>query len=98
VAKFLITYHGPGMPHDPESVAKAKAAFGKWLSEAGKAVIDPGAPVNMLKQVSNGAPTPPSAIDGYSIIEAESEEQVLRLLQTHPFVGRGGTLQVNKCL
>lgn len=96
--KFLITYHGPGMPHDPESVAKARAAFGKWLGETGKAVIDPGAPVNMLKQVSNGVPTQPSAIDGYSIVEAESEDQVLKLLQTHPFVAREGTLQVNICL
>src|SRR5271169_497688 len=98
MARFLITYHGPGMPHDPESVAKAKAAFGKWLNEAGKAVVDPGAPLNMRRQVASGAPTQPAAIDGYSIVEAESEEQVVKLLQTHPFVGRGGTLQINKCL
>jgi hypothetical protein len=98
MSKFLVTYHGPGMPHDPESVARAKEAFGKWLNEAGKAVVDPGAPVNMVKQVSSGTPTPPSSVDGYSIVEADSEEQVLKLLRTHPFVTRGGTLQVNKCL
>lgn len=35
IAKFLVTYHGAGMPHDPAHVAQAKAAFQQWLSEQG---------------------------------------------------------------
>jgi len=98
MSKFLVTYHGPGMPHDPDSVSKARAAFMTWLQGTGKAVIDPGAPVNRVSQVSSGNPTQPSEIDGYSIIEAESVQQVEALLRTHPFVARGGTLQVSICL
>ena len=98
MAKFLVTYHGGGMPHDPEQVAQAKAAFQQWLSEQGDAVVDPGDPVNMVAQVSNGTPTTPVEIGGYSIIEAPSLEAAERILHTHPFVGRGGTLQVNEVL
>jgi len=35
-------------------------------------------------------------IGGYSIIEAPSLAAAERILQSHPFVGRGGTLQVNE--
>src|SRR5215469_10192522 len=98
MAKFLVTYHGGGMPHDPELVAQAKAAFQQWLSEQGDAVVDPGDPVNMVAQVSQGTPTSPVEIGGYSIIEAPTKDDAVKLLQNHPFVKRGGTLQLNQAI
>jgi hypothetical protein len=98
MAKFLVTYHGGGMPHDPEQVAQAKAAFQQWLSEQGDAVVDPGDPVNMVAQVSSGTPTAPVEIGGYSIIEAPTKDDAVKLLQNHPFVRRGGTLQLNQAI
>jgi len=98
MAKYLVTYHGSGMPHDPEGVAQAKAAFQKWLGAQGSAVIDPGEPVNMVGQVSNGSPEPAAAIGGYSIIEAPNKEEATEILKDHPFVARGGTLQLNEVI
>src|SRR5262245_27772844 len=98
MAKYLITYHGAGMPTDPAVLEQAAAAFGKWLAEAGKAVVDPGAPIHMVSQVSTGSPTTPVEIGGYSIIEADSLEAAQAILRVHPFVGRGGTLQVNEVI
>jgi len=98
MARFLVTYHGGGMSHDPEQVALAKAAFQQWLSEQGEAVVDPGDPVNMVAQVSNGTPPAPVEIGGYSIIEAPTKDDAVKLLQQHPFVARGGTLQVNQMI
>jgi len=83
------------MPSDPAQVEAAKAAFGKWLAEAGKAVIDPGAPVHMVSQVGSGSPV---EIGGYSIIEASDKDEVAKILQSHPFVARGGMLQVNEVI
>jgi hypothetical protein len=77
-------------------MAQAQAAFGQWLQEAGSAVVDPGAPVHMVKQVASGTPTEAVEIGGYSIIEASSLEAAEKILQVHPFVGRGGTLQINQ--
>jgi hypothetical protein len=98
VSKFLVTYHGSGMPDDPELMEQAKAAFGAWLGEAGDAVVDPGAPVQMVTQVSSGSVTDPAEIGGYSIIQADSPDAAAAVLKSHPYVTRGGTLQVNQVL
>src|SRR5438874_4817155 len=70
MSRFLVTYHGGGMPSDPAQMEQAKAAFGRWLAQAGKAVVDPGTPLRSGTQVSNGAASPPVTIAGYSVIEA----------------------------
>jgi hypothetical protein len=98
VSKFLVTYHGSGMPDDPELMEQAKAAFGKWVVEAGDALVDPGAPLHMVTQVASGHATDPIQIGGYSIVETDSLDAAVALLQTHPYVARGGTLQVNQIL
>lgn len=98
MAKYLVTYHGSQMPSDPSVMEQAKAAFGQWLQGAGSAVLDPGAPTHFVTQVSKENPVAVVEIGGYSIIEASSLDEALKLLKTHPFVGRGGTLQVNELM
>jgi YCII-related domain-containing protein len=96
--KFLITYHGSGMPDDPALMEQAKAAFGAWVAEAGDAIVDPGAPVAMMAQVAGEGATDAVQIGGYSIIQADSVEDAKAVLSSHPYVARGGTLQVNQIL
>jgi len=98
MAKYLITYHGSKLPNDPAVLERAKMAFGQWLQEAGDAVIDAGAPIHMVRQVSTGSPAAAVEIGGYSIVEAASLDAVVSLLNTHPFVERGGTLQINEII
>ena len=98
MSKYLVTYYGAGMPTDPAQAEQAKAAFGEWLTKAGNAVIDPGAPLRPATQVSNGTPAPQVAIGGYSVIEAASIEQAAEILRSHPFVARGGTLEVDEAM
>jgi hypothetical protein len=96
MSKFLVTYIGGGLPQEPELMAQAKAAFEQWLDSAGAAVIDPGAPVATVSRVAAGEPADEAAVNGYSIIEAADSDAAIALLQTHPFVGRGGTLQLSE--
>lgn len=98
MARFLVVYHGSEMPHDPEAMAQAKAAFEQWVGEVGGALVDPGAPVRMVAQVSKAGTDDPVEVSGYSIIEAASSDAAVKLLETHPFVARGGILQVNECV
>src|SRR5262245_11202228 len=74
MTRFLVTYHGQGMPDDPAMMEQAKAAFGAWVGEAGDAIVDPGAPLHMVRQVASGQATAPAEIGGYSIIEADSTD------------------------
>jgi hypothetical protein len=97
MVKYLITYSGMGHP-DPAQMEAARAAFGEWLATAGDAVVDPGSPVNYIGAVAAGTPTAPPEFSGYTIIEAETEQEVRDILANHPFVARGGTLQISQSL
>jgi len=94
--KYVVTYHGPGSPK-PDEMQEAMAAFGAWLAANGSVVTDPGAPCRPVDQVASGTPEPMAAIGGYSILDG-SLEDVLSALSTHPFVVRGGTLQLNEAV
>ena len=96
--RFLVTYHGSGMPDDPALMEQAKMAFGNWVAGAGDAIVDPGAPVRMVTQVATEGGTEAVEIGGYSIIQADSIEDATAVLSSHPYVARGGRLQVNQIL
>ena len=99
MSRFLVTYHGgSGPPADAAQEEQIKAAFGAWLGRAGSAVVDPGAPLRFATQLANGEPTPMVPIGGYTIVEAPDAEAAAAVLRDHPFVGRGGTLQVDQAM
>jgi hypothetical protein len=97
MAKYLVTYHGSSMPHDPEAMASARAAFMQWAGKTGAALADPGAPVQSARTVPAGGVGEGGtneAISGWSIVEASDMDAAVALLGDHPFIGRGGVLQV----
>jgi hypothetical protein len=97
MTRFLVTYHGGGMPEDDAARQQAMTAFAQWVSQTGTALVDPGAPLGPAKTVSKASVTdgpasgPPG---GYSVIEADDIEAAIELVQDHPFIARGGSLQV----
>jgi hypothetical protein len=77
------------------------AAFGAWVAGVGDHMIDPGAPLGPSKSVSpegvsDSGPGP--EIGGYSLIKADDLDTAVGLVKSHPFVGRGGTLQVSEAV
>jgi len=97
--RFLITYHGSNMPHDAESMAKARDAFMHWAGKTGPALVDPGAPIASARTVSStgtkdGLANEP--FNGWSVIEAADLNAAAKLLADHPFIGRGGILQISE--
>lgn len=96
MTKFLVTYHGGSMPSNPEEAAQMHEAFEGWLGRAGKAVVDPGAPLRPAGHLGKGAPSPD--VGGYSVIEAGSAAEATEVLKSHPFVSRGGTLLLHESM
>jgi hypothetical protein len=96
MTKFLVTYHGGPAP-TPESMPAMMAAFEDWTTQHKAVIVDGGAPVMPAGQVATGDAGPLASIGGYSILEG-SEAEVQAALQAHPFVARGGTLQLNVTL
>jgi len=99
---YLITYHGSGgVPATPEAQQQAMAAFGTWVASVGDAMVDPGAPLAASKAVSSsGAGEGPATgpIAGYSLLRAGDLDVAVRLVENHPFISRGGTLQVSEAV
>lgn len=97
---YLVTYHGSGgVPATPEGQEEAKAAFGQWVASVGDAMVDPGAPLTASRSVSSGGATDRSAegpIGGYTLLRAPDLDAAVQLAQNHPFIARGGTLQVSE--
>src|SRR5262245_32214166 len=98
MSTYLVTYHGGGeMPTSPEARQQMMAAFGAWATGVGAALADPGAPLGPAKtgtsgQVVDGQTA--ATISGYSLLRAEDLGAAVKLVEGHPFLGRGGTLQV----
>ena len=102
MATFLITYHGGGgMPESAEAREKMMAAFQAWAASVGDNMIDPGAPLGPSKVVTSDGVTDGAAtgrLGGYTLITAGSLEDAVKLVEDHPFVGRGGALQVSEAV
>ena len=101
MATFLITYHGGGMPASAEAREQMMAAFQAWVASAGDSMIDPGAPLGPSKVVTSESVTDGAAdgsLGGYSLIAADSLDDAVKIVAGHPFVARGGTLQVSQAV
>ncbi|MGA7087388.1 MAG: hypothetical protein WB116_03770 [Candidatus Dormiibacterota bacterium] len=100
--KYLVTYHDGGeMPTDPEANAQMMNAFGAWATGVGSALVDPGAPLSHAKTVSatgvkDGQDR--AKIGGYTLLEADDLDHAVSLVQGHPFLARGGNLQVSEAV
>jgi len=102
MATLLVTYHGgPGMPASAEAREQMMAAFQAWAAGVGDAMIDPGSPLGPRKTVTSDGVSDAAADDtlgGYSLISADSLNDAVGAVKDHPFVARGGTLQVNQAV
>lgn len=101
MTKFLVTYHGAGAPSTAAEKEQAMSAFMAWVKDVGEALVDPGAPLGpstvvSAEGVAEGTATGPAG--GYSILEADDLAAAAELVRNHPFVGRGGSLQVSEAL
>jgi len=99
MAKFLLVYHGGGMPETEEAQQAAMAAWGAWYESMGEStIVDHGAPVGQSHTVSaeghveNGGANPAS---GYTILNAASYEEACAHAARNPMVVDGsGSVEV----
>ena len=96
---YLIAYHGAGgPPPTQEAREQMMAAFGAWVASVGDHMVDPGAPLGASKTVSQEGVTDGGSeqIGGYSLIKADDLDEAVGLVKSHPFIARGGSLQVSE--
>jgi hypothetical protein len=98
--RFLITYHGGvEMPSSPEAREQLMSAFMTWAGSVGDDMVDLGSPLGASKVVTSGGERDGKAtepVSGFTIISTENLESAVGLVRNHPFLSRGGTLQVSE--
>jgi len=98
VPKYLLAYHGGGMPETEEEKARVMQAWGDWYQALGAAIADPGNPVGQSKtiasdgSVSDGGGSNP--VSGYTIISADDIDTAAALSKDCPVLQSGGTVEV----
>jgi hypothetical protein len=98
MTKYLLGYHGGGMPETPEEGDKVMKAWNSWMGTLGTALVDGGNPSGAAKTVAaNGSVKDgggANPLTGYSIIEAKDLDDAVRLSKGCPILLSGGSIEV----
>jgi hypothetical protein len=100
VMKYLVLYRskmtaGEQMAQStPEQAQAGMEAWMAWAEQAGDAVVDLGTPVAVVEAGGDSG----DPIGGYSILQAESSEALAKVLEGHPHLTMGGSIESLECL
>jgi hypothetical protein len=99
MAKFMVLYRAPVSAQEqmanstPDQVKAGMEAWMTWASKAGDAIIDLGSPLRPDSHLGSGS-NESRDIAGFSILQADSAEAVTEVLNGHPHLGWGGSLDI----
>jgi hypothetical protein len=105
--KFLVLYRAPSSGFEQMKSAtpeQQKAGMDAWMSWGKKAqgsIVDMGAPLGKGMRVTKAGPATaaPNDFGGYSVLQAESKEALVKMLEGHPhFMMPEGFIEVVEIL
>lgn len=102
MTKYLLGYHGGGMPDTLEQGDKVMKAWNSWMGTLGTSLVDGGNPSGSARtiaangKVSDGGGSNP--LTGYSIIEAKDLDDAVRLSKGCPILLSGGSVEVSELM
>jgi hypothetical protein len=104
--KFLVLYKAPTSSFEqmkrssPEQQKAGMDAWQAWSKKSAGAIVDLGAPLGKSVRVTKGGTSPTTNdLGGFSVLRAESKEQLAEQLKNHPhFMTPEGTIEVVELL
>lgn len=100
--KYLLAFHGGGMPETPEEQAAVMAQWGVWYGGLGDAVLDMGAPIAGASTIAaDGSVTAgggANPVSGWVIISADSSDDAVAKSMGCPIRDSGGSIEVGEAL
>jgi hypothetical protein len=105
--KFIVIYHAPqsameGMKDaSPADMKKGMEPWMAWAKKCGQGLIDLGTPLGNAHKVSKDHHGPSkSDVVGYSILQAETWEELRNMIEGHPHLswGSGCEIEVHESL
>lgn len=103
MSRFLVLYRAPVTAREqmesstPEQRQAGMELWQAWAAKAGSAIVDLGSPLGDGETVRDGRAY--DDIGGFSILEADSQQTVIKLLGDHPhFHTPDGQIEVHELL
>lgn len=87
--KYLVLYRSSTSPQEqmadmsPEQAQEGMELWMNWAGKAGSSLVDLGSPLQSVATVGPGQAAG-SSIAGFSVLEADSQDAVTKLLEDHP--------------
>ena len=98
MSKYVLAYHGGGgMAQDEAARDQIMAAWTAWFQEVGQGLVDGGNPIGRTMTIDSGGMADgggANPMTGYSIIEAGSMDDAVRLAKGCPIIAAGGSIEV----
>ena len=102
MAKYLLAFHGGGVPETEEEQAQVMAAWGAWMGALGEAMVDPGNAVGQAKTIladssislGDGA----NPVTGFTLINAADIDEAVSLAKGCPILESGGSVEVGETI
>ena len=97
MTQYLITYLGNPREMGKEEGRKHMQKYRNWLDGLGDTLVSAANPVRNAKGiVSDGSVTDGgyTKMSGYSIIQAETEEEAIAIVKACPYLDVGGQLEM----
>lgn len=84
--KFILLYKGPATP--PGASHKA---WPPWFKKIGDQLVDTGSAMKagFVLHADGSTSDSATAFNGYSIVQAENVDEVIRLVKDHPYLSLG---------
>src|SRR5262249_55213009 len=104
MAKYMILYRAPVSAREQMASGSAEdrdQMMGQWMDwagQAGDALVDFGTPLAEANGAGTPVPAPGHMIAGYSILQADSDAEVAQIIESHPHLAMGGTIEVHEML
>ena len=102
MTSYLVLYRSETSPEEqmasatPEQAQAGMEAWTAWAEKAGDAVVDLGSPVTAAGSVgASSADTASGFLGGFSILQADSADDLKKLLEDHPhLMVEGNSIEV----
>jgi len=89
--KFMVIYHISKEATEkmkdktPEEMKKGMEPWMAWMAKCGDALVDMGAPLGKVQNVtSSGSEHSSDDVGGFSVLQAESMDDAVKMLEGHP--------------
>lgn len=81
----------------PEDMKKGMQPWVDWFAKCGSAIVDQGNPTGHAKWMGKASPT---HVAGYTIMQANSIDDVIKMLEGHPhlMMGPEAGIEVNEIM